>query len=56
MGEMTSLLWERRMDVVLCLLIQTSLIAAFHCIQTLGAANANTSMPGELSRLEAPKV
>ena len=53
---MTSLLWERRMDVALCLLLQTSLIGGFQLLQTLGTAKTHSPAVQNLTSLGVPRV
>ena len=40
---MTSLLWQRRIDVAICLLLQTSLIGGLQVLQSIGEEPAETT-------------
>ncbi len=40
---MPTLLWQRRIDVAICLLLQTSLISGLQVLQSIGQAPAETT-------------
>ena len=42
-GLMPTLLWQRRIDVAICLLLQTSLISGLQVLQRIGQAPAETT-------------
>ena len=42
-GLMPTLLWQRRIDVAICLLLQTSLITSLQVLQSIGDESAETT-------------
>ena len=41
--RMPTLLWQRRIDVAICLLLQTSLITSLQVLQSIGEESAETT-------------